>query len=298
MNDIQLDYFLAVATNHSFTKTSEELFVSQPAISRQIAALEKELGVKLFTRNNKKTELSEAGKLYYDLFKNYKADFIKTKHEADAIELKKDRIINIGFLEGWDLSGILPHILGNFNKIYPEYKLFINCCGIKELSTLILTGGLDLAVLNNYAVDDIPEIETEKLCEIEKNIIYSKNNSKYNTKQNLNPEDFKDDIFLAPYGIVENIVSKAVSGYLKEYGFMPKLQYVPNFESMISCVRNCMGVAITDEWVWALVSDDLGVLEIDARDSIVLAMMKSNNDVVARNLAEIVKEAVTSIKHN
>jgi len=49
MNDLEIDYFMAVATNLSFTKTSEELYVSQPAISRQIASLEKELGVTLFT---------------------------------------------------------------------------------------------------------------------------------------------------------------------------------------------------------------------------------------------------------
>lgn len=296
MNDVQLDYFLAVATNHSFTKTSEELFVSQPAISRQIAALEKELGVKLFTRTNKRTELSEAGKLYYELFKNYKAEFIKTKREADAIESKKNRDVKIGFLEGWDLSGILPHILEEFNKLYPEHRLLINCCGIKELSTLILTNGLDVVVTNSNGVDDIPEIESQKICEIKKNIIFSKNNQKYKSRQELKPEDFKDDIFLAPYGIVDDIVSKAVNGYLRSYGYAPKIQFVPNFESMISCVRNCMGVAITDEWVWALASDDLEVLDIDARDFIVLAMMKSNNDAVARNLAEIVKKVINSKK--
>ena len=66
MNDLQIDYFMAVATHSSFTKTSEELFVSQPAISKQIALMEKELGVKLFIRNNKRTELTEAGRRYYD----------------------------------------------------------------------------------------------------------------------------------------------------------------------------------------------------------------------------------------
>lgn len=74
MNDLQIDYFMAVATNLSFTKTSEELYVSQPAISKQISQLEKELGVKLFTRNNRKTELTDAGRLYFDLFNRYKAD--------------------------------------------------------------------------------------------------------------------------------------------------------------------------------------------------------------------------------
>ena len=45
MNDLQIDYFMAVATNLSFTKTSEEMFVSQPAISRQISQLEKSLAL-------------------------------------------------------------------------------------------------------------------------------------------------------------------------------------------------------------------------------------------------------------
>ena len=67
MNDLQIDYFMAVATNLSFTKTSEELYVSQPAISRQISQLEKELGTRLFRRNNQKTELTETGKLYFEL---------------------------------------------------------------------------------------------------------------------------------------------------------------------------------------------------------------------------------------
>ena len=70
MNDLQIDYFMAVATNLSFTKTSEELFVSQPAISKQISLMEKELGVKLFIRNNKKTTLTKAGELYYEFVRD------------------------------------------------------------------------------------------------------------------------------------------------------------------------------------------------------------------------------------
>ena len=45
MNDLQIDYFMAVATNLSFSKTADELFVSQPAISRQMSQLEKELEI-------------------------------------------------------------------------------------------------------------------------------------------------------------------------------------------------------------------------------------------------------------
>ena len=99
MNDLQIDYFMAVATNKSFTKTSEELFVSQPAISRQISSLEKELGAKLFVRNNQKTELTAVGKLYFDLFSRYKADLINTKLEAAELLGKKKGTVRVGSVQ-------------------------------------------------------------------------------------------------------------------------------------------------------------------------------------------------------
>ena len=53
MNQLQIEYFLAVARNRSFTRTAQELYVTQPAISRQISSLEAELGFTLFDRTSK-----------------------------------------------------------------------------------------------------------------------------------------------------------------------------------------------------------------------------------------------------
>jgi DNA-binding transcriptional LysR family regulator len=59
MNNLQIEYFLAVVQNVSFSKAAAELYVSQPAISRQIAALEKELGYALFDRAKQPTRLTK-----------------------------------------------------------------------------------------------------------------------------------------------------------------------------------------------------------------------------------------------
>ncbi|MBQ0005747.1 MAG: LysR family transcriptional regulator [Clostridiales bacterium] len=295
MNDIQIDYFMAVATNLSFTKTSEELYVSQPAISRQIAVMEKELGVKLFTRNNKKTELTKAGELYFELFKNYKADFIETKKKALSFEDKNNRVFRIGFLEGWDLYDYVPAIISRFNEVYPDIKVLINCCGIKELSTLILTDGLDVAISMKNSVEGIPEIETIDLCSIGKTIVYSKR--KYGEGE-YTPYDFKDTVFFAPYSVVDRVVSKAISDCMKGYDFMPKLQFVPNHESMITCVRNGMGAAITDEWVWANYAEDIGVIPIDAKDMISILLMKSNHDPVTRFMVDVLDDTYKELNGN
>ena len=59
-----LRYFLTLAEELSFIKASEKLFISQPPLSRQIKELEDELGARLFNRNNKRVELTEAGKYF------------------------------------------------------------------------------------------------------------------------------------------------------------------------------------------------------------------------------------------
>ncbi len=62
---LRLKYFVSLADNLSFTKAAQECFIVQTAMSRQIAALEAELGVQLFVRNTRTVELTEAGKEFY-----------------------------------------------------------------------------------------------------------------------------------------------------------------------------------------------------------------------------------------
>ena len=67
MNDLQIDCFLAVARNLSFTKAASELYISQPAVSRQIAALEDKLGFVLFDRSKRNIKLTKSVN-YFNLF--------------------------------------------------------------------------------------------------------------------------------------------------------------------------------------------------------------------------------------
>ena len=297
MNDLQIDYFMAVATNLSFTKTSEELFVSQPAISRQIAQLEKELGARLFIRNNQKTELTEAGKLYFDLFSRYKADLINTKVEVDRILGKKSGIMRVGFLEGWDLFGIIPPMMKRFGEIYPDIEVVINCCGIKELTTSLLNGNMDIIVTMNNTVNMNREFSCTDVASIGKIVIYSAEHPLAGEKE-LTLKDFSKEVFIAPYEIVDDLVIDSIASYTRPFGFIPRLRFVKNHESMITCVRNNMGVAIADEWVWARGAADLRWIPFNARDIISIARMAARKSepvqVMERILREVIAEQESS----
>ena len=293
MNDLQIDYFMAVATNLSFTKTSEELFVSQPAISRQISQLEKELGVRLFIRNNQKTEFTEAGRLYYDLFSRYKADLITTRMEVDRILGRKRGVIRVGFLEGWDLFGIIPPMIERFNRDYPDIEVVINCCGVKELTTSLLNGSMDIIVTMNNTVNMNREFVCTDAASISKILIFSANHP-LAEESNLTLRNFEKEVFIAPYEIVDDLVIDSISSYTRPFGFIPKLRFVKNHESMITCVRNNMGVAIADTWVWAKGAADLRWIPFNARDIISIARMSARESepvlVMEKILSDVIYE--------
>ena len=64
MNTIQLECFVAVAEHLNFSRASEELKITQPAVSHQIHALEEELGTKLFLRTSKSVSLTQEGLMF------------------------------------------------------------------------------------------------------------------------------------------------------------------------------------------------------------------------------------------
>ena len=293
MNDLQIDYFMAVATNLSFTKTSEELFVSQPAISRQISQLEKELGCRLFRRSNQGTELTEEGRLYFDLFSKYKAEFINTKMKAESITGRNRAVIRVGFLEGWDLFRIIPLMMERYNAVYPDSEVVINCCGVKELSTGLLTDSLDIVVTMENSVRMYSEFELSKAAEVGKILMFSSNHPiAAKPSEELSLRDFKDDLFIAPWEIVDKMIVDAISNYTRPYGFIPKLRFVKNHESTITCVRNNMGVTIADEWVWAKGAEDIRWIPFDAKDSIAIARLRSKDNEHVLLMEEILKEII------
>ncbi|MBR3201886.1 MAG: LysR family transcriptional regulator [Mogibacterium sp.] len=284
MNDLQIDYFMAVATNLSFTKTSEELFVSQPAISRQISQLEKELGCRLFRRNNQGTELTEEGRLYFDLFSKYKAEFINTKLKAERITGKNKAVMRVGFLEGWDLFKIIPPMMERFRAAYPDTEVIINCCGVKELATGLLTDTLDIVVTIQNSVRMYNEFECMDAANIGKILLFAASHPlAQKDLSELTLKDFSNDLFIAPWEIVDKMIIDAISNYTRPYGFVPKLRFVKNHESTVTCVRNNMGVMIADDWVWAKNADDLRWIPFKAQDAISIARLKTKdrNDVLA-----------------
>lgn len=114
-----IKYFLAVAEVLHFRKAAENLFISQPGLSRQIKEMENQLGVKLFERHNRQVKLTHVG-LYLknELSKNLKSLDTILNH-AKLLDEGKDGKLNFGYV-GSAMQQIIPKLLLKFTKNHPN----------------------------------------------------------------------------------------------------------------------------------------------------------------------------------
>lgn len=92
-----LRYFVAVAEQLSFTRAAERLFVSQPALSRQIRQLETDLRITLFERTSREVRLTRAGESLLPLARGIVADWQAAQRVARGVAAVESRVLRIGF---------------------------------------------------------------------------------------------------------------------------------------------------------------------------------------------------------
>ena len=122
MNTQQLRYFLSVAQHRNFTEAAKEFYITQPAITHQISALEKELGTPLFNRTTRSVSLTEAGKLYLEYARQM---LIQQENALQNLErLKESNVpkLRIGYLNA-PCRHFLPQIMADYRKRYPQVEI-------------------------------------------------------------------------------------------------------------------------------------------------------------------------------
>lgn len=275
MNDLQIEYFLTVARNLSFTKSADELYVTQPAVSRQISTLEKELEVPLFDRTNKSTRLTEAGEIYLKFFLDYQERLKNVKEKTKQINKERRGAIRLGCLEGWDITGFFPEVLEKFKMDYPNVQVILECFGIRGLVHALKTDAIDAAMSIDVTLMDIEGTYTETLTTIPRIILFSKNHP-LAKKTHVSPRDFANETFFVLSSEEASYAVGLVKRYMRPFGFEPKIQTVRNIESMNACVHNGMGVEISDWWSSAKNMHDFKYIPIGSRHPIVLVWKQKN----------------------
>lgn len=209
-----LNYFLAVAREENFTKAAQQLHLTQPTLSRQIADLEQELGVKLFIRSNHNIILTEEGMILKRRAQEILSLADKTKRDFMQKEEALSGTISIGSGE-FRSTEYLAKIIAQFRKQYPNVKYEIYSGNASNIRDYIERGFLDIGLMSEpidmrkYNFLDMPIKEQWG--------VFVPINSRLSEKESISPEDLAGmSVVTATGDFNQSRIGKWLGGYKEQ----------------------------------------------------------------------------------
>ena len=146
MTDFRLKVFQSVAKNLSFTKASQELFISQPAITKHIQELEANFNTRLFERQGNKISLTESGRLLLEHCERILDAYQRLEYEMHLLQGTYRGELRIG--ASTTISQyILPPLLSNFIRKFPQIKLSVTNGNSRDIENALETHRADLGMV-------------------------------------------------------------------------------------------------------------------------------------------------------
>jgi DNA-binding transcriptional LysR family regulator len=243
-------YFIAVAEESSLGKAAHRLHVSQPALSQQISDLEDELGLKLFTRNSRGVELTEAGRAFLLAARRvFVAVDQATEQAQEAAKGERGRLV-IGSLGAATIS-FLTGILARFREQHPLVEITVLHMNNRAQVEAVLNGSIMLGIgYYDYALeeDEQEQVSTRLLLRGPVVVVCPKNRRfPKGTVPKL--KDFRHDKFLSIDPDYSYGYEQWLRGLCKRFGgFEPEITAVADSpDSLIGMVAAGRGLFLGPE---------------------------------------------------
>ena len=275
MNTLQIECFLSVAKNHSFSGAARERYISQPTISKHIRNLEEELGVHLFRREYMCVSLTEAGEVYYRLFSDFMEGLRQARISTNQMDEHTAGNIRLGLLYGWNLPMPLIQGLEDLQSHFPNISISVENHGFKDLISRLNNGMLDACIHLQDFLSLVDNIETIYLLDVAKYVVYSPRLAPAG-KQFPAPTDFQQCTYYCVAEQTRSPVAQRMIQYCSYYRFSPKVAFQPNIESVLSNVAFGNGVTILDGFTKIESGENLRKLELYPPHKVSMAWLKTS----------------------
>ena len=178
--DYRHKVFLAVAENLSFSKAANELFISQPAVTKHIKELERQLGIALFHRKGNRIYLTKAGEITYKFYKQAFQLYSELEFALGALKDEHKGSLRIG-ASSTISQYVIPKVLAQYHKRYPKIELSLFNGNSFEIEQKLIDNKIDIALVENSTsrqnLKYINFLNDEIVVVAAKNSLISKQNS-------------------------------------------------------------------------------------------------------------------------
>ena len=240
MNYDQIKFFLTIVKYNHFTYAANELYISQSNLSKQIKSLEKELGFKLFNRTNRRVEISDGGKEFYDFAIKALEDYEKMKSSVKKYTVDEEMNLTIGIIDLMSEYG-LSNLLAEFSSKYPNIHIDIIERDNNEILRYLDSSKIGISfcsALNGYKnVFDIYNLVTDTTV-----IIASREHFLVNKKEVSLVDIFKEKFISLK---AKSSMDDFFVNLFNNIGISPTILYIDShINTLISLVAENIGITL------------------------------------------------------
>jgi DNA-binding transcriptional LysR family regulator len=239
MNFYQLTYFKKVSETGSISRAAEELLITQPAVSKQILALEEELGEKLFDRIGKKMFLTRAGQLLYSRAEKILRSVDEARTAVKDMSAECSGELLIGTSDHISIHR-LPGVLKSYITAFPKVDLKLRCHRSETILEMIGNNLLDLGVITLPRVP--PQIISKTIWKDPMSLVFLKGHPLGLLKTVKLRDTIKYGMILPDMGTeTRKMIESAYRGKRLNTNVTMEVAYI---ETIKSLVKSGLGISI------------------------------------------------------
>lgn len=234
----QINYFLEVANCLSFTEAAKHKFITQQSMTKHIAALEKELGVKLFIRTTRSVNLTAAGKILRDDFVKIDQDIQLSIDRVKRINVNDSAVVSVGFYNGLSLTEIVNPLIEYLQQTLSHIQMDVTLEDMVSLRNHLIDGKIDLCITTAGDWQLWPDVKVSLLKKVPFHLVISKKHP-LAKKRTLRLQDFSNEIF---YGFHAPDLNRKGPYWEEEIPRKMKVN-VSDLENVLMNISMCKGFA-------------------------------------------------------
>lgn len=283
----QLKYFLALADELHFWKTSEKVFITQSALSRQIKSLENELGIQLFERDKRNVKLTTAGEFLKIEFAKILTDFESITRHAKQIVAGEVGTIRIGHPASITFS-VLPKILSELAQKHSNIIAQMFEVDAIDVDNSLITHQIDIAF--NRELPKAKELDSKMLMTENFALVVSADHP-LNRVETVNLSELKDEWFVLPSLAGKSEHAAQLRAIFEEAEFSPKVRFESDFgATLLGLVAKGLGISVMPFSYSHYLTEQVRFIKIPATSSLYAIWRTEDKNAVLENFLQAIEK--------